>query len=102
MVYMNLREYMSWHGIAQEEHFPAEAWENSIMQSTGLTDKNGKEIFEGDIVLWNGIQCHCVFENTGFGLRRSDRYASHSWGNFTRFIEIIGNIYGSPDLLPAN
>ena len=79
-----------------------------IMQYTGLKDKNGKEIFEGDILLY---------------LRKSKRIVSYKNGAFIRYYgnyneyllydsfiedgyltdyEVIGNIYENPELLEGN
>lgn len=74
-----------------------------IMQSTGLKDKNGKEIFEGDILgtkdgLLNGIIEYR--EDLGMFVNSLIRY-----NNFERLCnvasdrEIIGNIYENPELL---
>jgi len=74
-----------------------------LMQFTGLKDKNGKEIYEGDIVnshaqfeqpyirevIW-GENCGLVFKPlTGFNLCKPNEY----------HFEIIGNIYENPELL---
>ena len=76
-----------------------------IMQSTGLKDKNGKEIFEGDILgtkdgLLNGIIEYR--EDLGMFVNSLIRY-----NNFERLCnvasdrEIIGNIYENKELLDA-
>jgi uncharacterized phage protein (TIGR01671 family) len=74
-----------------------------IMQSTGLKDKNGKEIFEGDILgtkdgLLNGV----VEYRSDLGMWTNSLI---SYNNFERLCnvagsrEIIGNIYENPELL---
>lgn len=67
----------------------------SISQFTGLTDKKGIKIFEGDRVLYDGI-IGVVFYNSGtcmymvrFELTRS----IYSFDSLDREIEIIGNIH---------
>jgi len=66
-----------------------------LMQYTGLKDKNGKEIYEGDVVNVDGSRQiikwlyseWSVFDNTG------------EYGYSSGECEIIGNIYENPELL---
>jgi len=68
-----------------------------LMQSTGLTDKNGKEIYEGDVVK-GGIVVH----NRGRATIVYDLQSYDEWEDPypLESCEIIGNIYENPDLLP--
>ena len=69
------------------------------MQFTGLTDKNGKEIYEGDIVRYrDGIYKVDWFEN-GFYLFRDVRAKFDIWWVDT---EVVGNIYENPELLTTD
>ena len=81
----------------------------TIGQFTGLYDKNGKEIYEGDIILYgDSIQYEVVFRHGAFGyLIYGGEFISYAGNtNFTfnplnrsKKHEVIGNIYDNPELL---
>ena len=77
-----------------------------LMQSTGLTDKNGKEIFEGDVLeTKDGLLDGVVEYRTDLGMWTNSLFR---YNNFERLCNvadstyIIGNIYENPELLEAN
>jgi hypothetical protein len=79
-----------------------------FMQSTGLKDKNGKEIFEGDIVNYKGrkaiIKWHGSYAS--FIYRFVDELNKRSAEWYPLYLaylkcEVIGNIYENPELLEA-
>ena len=87
-----------------------------VEPSTGLTDKNGKEIFEGDIVktksnsdnYLDGKVCTIAFRNGRFELPEIDINGEDLWvftdKEYNRnhhSVEVIGNIHENPELLDA-
>lgn len=70
-----------------------------VMQYTGLKDKNGKEIYEGDIVINNDFKFEVHWKESGFFLRNIDTNADFIMLNEHMHSEIIGNIYQHPNLL---
>ena len=71
----------------------------SIMQSTGLKDKNGKEIFEGDVVKCNGL-LGTIESFKAMWICSFVKYNNYQKvGFFAQEIEVVGNIYENPELL---
>lgn len=93
---------------AYEDFISIERWcsidVNTVGQSTGLADKNGVEIFEGDIV---GMRKHIlanqhyyeVFKHRGGTFRlRNKFYGCELWLRHEH-CEVLGNIYENPELM---
>lgn len=82
-----------------------------LMQSTGIFDKNGKEIFEGDIIRYNidvvDIKRHPTLgfytvldgREGFFGDGMSIDDFEEGAKEFSKTAEIIGNVYENPELL---
>ena len=75
-----------------------------LMQSTGLFDKNSKEIFEGDIVRFHTPQLTTIgvveFAKNEGCFKVCDDFGGHYVTMFhTRYFEVIGNIYQNKELV---
>jgi uncharacterized phage protein (TIGR01671 family) len=77
-----------------------------LMQSTGLHDKNGKEIFEGDIldykgrkalVRWHGSYASFIYRFVDELQKRNTEWKPLYLAYMK--CEIIGNVYENPELL---
>lgn len=98
---------LCWGGICESDCFNFD--EVIFMQSTGLKDKNGKEIFEGDIlaveaddevvnvnVLWDKKHALFIFKSKKYN---EEELLAELVEDNACPIEIIGNIYENPELL---
>lgn len=74
-----------------------------LMQYTGLHDKNGKEIYEGDIVKIKYRDediGKVIYEHNGFSIDVTNMNKNYGRVSFVNnFMEVIGNIYDNPELL---
>jgi uncharacterized phage protein (TIGR01671 family) len=87
-------------GTLNSSGFP----KHHVMQFTGLKDKKGEEIFEGDILKTSTDKAMVVFWSERFaswGLNRDGWYFTHWFGESCnpKDCEIIGNKYENPELL---
>lgn len=111
-------EEISWdnegnlHGLLNDNNKNGRVWfENNeciLMQSTGLTDKNGKEIYEGDILSWISSNPFSLGETKKVKVYYIE---AHFWCNSNKFgvylgqllseekCKIIGSIYENPELI---
>lgn len=74
---------------------------DTIGQYTGLQDKNGKEIFEGDIIRNESCKGVVVYKNGAFCLELG-KSCGYVWLFCLDSLLDIGNIYDNPELLEDN
>lgn len=89
-----------WSDVAEQEGDAiVSVVPQSVGQFTGLLDKNGREIYEGDVIKW--IHKHGDFEPTEQVSTVEYQKYSDGWIGYEVFndAEIIGNLYENPELL---
>ena len=101
--------YLSWHCLGNGTNYFINnnvVIKETVGQFTGMTDKNGTKIFEGDIVRHIDTTCHVVevvnsevyfdTEMLEFGFRYSNELFHCQFNNE---FEVIGNIHDNKELL---
>ena len=112
-------KFRAWGDFCKKMHFQTkeedlwsflrDAYGMELMQFTGLHDKNGKEIYDGDfdkdyqVVMW--CENSCGWQWATYDFPTKEKICCHCYNcegdyNFLEMaVEIIGNIYENTELL---
>ena len=71
----------------------------TVGQWTGCLDKNGHNIYEGDIVDVDGVVYACRWDQGNFEFGLVNEKESFGMAYIFPYIEVIGNIHDNPELL---
>lgn len=97
MPFLMMKDY---HGCSYQ------VYPDTVGQYTGLTDKNGKKIFEGDVVAQPVCKYTVEFDGGAFFLipipKHNPYDCPYQLIGFGAMFEVIGNIHDNPELIGGN
>ena len=98
ITHIGAHEIGSYDAEINIERFTFDVIPETVGQYTGLTDKNGKRIFEGDIVRYEDDIGYVIYngDDARFLVDSPNMYISMDYSNE---FEVIGNIHDNPELL---
>lgn len=98
--------YTNEYGLPLTHAVKYEIEPETLCQYTGITDKNGKKIFESDIVISKrfltdneSVYCQIVYRDSAFFIKEIIKFGVDCIFGEDNCFEVVGNIFDNPELL---